>query len=223
MQVGTSARRAAVAALAIMAGVSLPVATPARAATVPAYAAWTFGGSAGAYTGTMSLGPGFPAATFSSNSTSGAGTGLQTGASTWLPAGSPFGGVFGSSENLPYVNLRPAANNALSPSTTTFTFAAPIPAGSWAFALGDIDADLVQLSATDSGGNPVAAADLGFQAAFNYCDATRAERDLGYRPRDFTDTLRDTIVDLLDRGLATASTDKLRALVASKRANTGSR
>jgi dihydroflavonol-4-reductase len=52
-----------------------------------------------------------------------------------------------------------------------------------------------------------------YAARFNFCDATRAERELGYRPRAFEATLRDTVVDLLRRGLAPASTDKLRALI----------
>jgi dihydroflavonol-4-reductase len=55
-----------------------------------------------------------------------------------------------------------------------------------------------------------------YASRFNYCDATRAERELGYRPRPFEETLRDTVVDFLDRGLAKASTDKLRALTSSR-------
>jgi dihydroflavonol-4-reductase len=31
---------------------------------------------------------------------------------------------------------------------------------------------------------------------FNYCDSSKAVRELGYRTRPFTDTLRDTIIDL---------------------------
>ena len=35
-----------------------------------------------------------------------------------------------------------------------------------------------------------------------YCDSGKAMRELGFAPRDLTDTLRDTIADLLSRGVA---------------------
>jgi LPXTG-motif cell wall-anchored protein len=35
--------------------------------------------------------------------------------------------------------------------------------------LGDIDADMVEIAATDADGNPVSADDLGFSGVFNYC------------------------------------------------------
>lgn len=34
-----------------------------------------------------------------------------------------------------------------------------------------------------------------------YCDATRAERELGFQPRDPNDTLHDTVADLRERGV----------------------
>jgi hypothetical protein len=37
---------------------------------------------------------------------------------------------------------------------------------------------------------------------FWYCDAGKAIRELGFEPRDLTETLRDTIEDLLARGVA---------------------
>ena len=37
---------------------------------------------------------------------------------------------------------------------------------------------------------------------FWYCDAGKAIRELGFSPRDLTETLRDTIEDLLARGVA---------------------
>jgi hypothetical protein len=93
-----------------------------------------------------------------------------TGGSTWLSDGTPIGAKYGSSRNQPYLNLRPFADNASSPSTTTYTFDAPAPSSGWAFALGDIDADSVRISGTSATGAALTAADLGFQDAFNYCD-----------------------------------------------------
>jgi uncharacterized repeat protein (TIGR01451 family) len=129
-------------------------------------------GNSGAYSGTMtSTAIGFPAATFTSTSRSGQ-VGPQSGASTWLPAGSPPGAVYGSSEGRQYLNLRPAADNATSPSVTTYTFATPTPAAGWTFVLGDIDADQVTITATAPDGSAVPVQDLGFAGVFNYCDAS---------------------------------------------------
>ncbi|MPZ28289.1 MAG: LPXTG cell wall anchor domain-containing protein [Micromonosporaceae bacterium] len=163
-------------ALALAAGLPLlgTLALPPSPATAQepdaSYAEWTLAGSGGDYTGTMTLPPAFPAAGFTSDSRAPAS--LVSGASNWLSGATPFGAEFGSSQDQPYVNLRPAADNADAPSTTTYQFASPTPAGGWGFALGDIDADRVEISATDPDGNPVPAAGLGFQEAFNYCDAS---------------------------------------------------
>ncbi len=98
--------------------VSAPVAA---AAPGPVYGRFTdLAGTSGAYRGTMTLAPGFPAATFTSTSRSG-GVGPQSGTTAWLPAGSPPGVVYGSSQNQAYLNLRPAADSAASPSVTTYT------------------------------------------------------------------------------------------------------
>jgi hypothetical protein len=134
------------------------------------YATWTSGGADGDFTGTMTLPPAFPQATWTSNSR--APIAIPGGASNWLPDWTPFGAVYGSSQNNPYLNLRPAADSADSPSTTTFTFASPTPPAGWGFVVGDIDADMVEVSATDVDGNPVPGAALGFQDAFNYCEMT---------------------------------------------------
>jgi dihydroflavonol-4-reductase len=48
---------------------------------------------------------------------------------------------------------------------------------------------------------------------FNYCSARKAERELGYRMRAFSDTLADTIVDHLRRGAARPTTPELRSLL----------
>jgi LPXTG-motif cell wall-anchored protein len=158
------------AALAVASFVVAGAPTPASAQSVPTYATWTLAGSSGAFAGTMTLPAGFPAATFTSNSLAPAN--VPSGATNWIPASTPLGAVYGSSQGESYVNLRPVANNPTSPSTTTYTFASPTPPGAWAFALGDIDADQVEVLATDAAGNPVPVAGLGFQGVFNYCDAS---------------------------------------------------
>ncbi|GGD68466.1 hypothetical protein GCM10007269_09500 [Microbacterium murale] len=108
-------------------------------------------------------------ATITSNSLGGGGIGVISGASTWLSEGTPIGAKYGSSRNQPYLNLRPQANTATTPSTTTYTFATPAPSSGWAFALGDIDADSLRISGTSASGAALTAADLGFRDAFNYC------------------------------------------------------
>lgn len=132
------------------------------------YAAWSLDGSSGGYSGTMNLGGGFPDATFTSNSSQAT---LPGGSSSFLPAGSAPGQVFGSSSGNAYLNQRPKGNSAGAPAITTYTFESPTPAGGWGFVLGDIDADKARVSATGADGQPVAIKDLGFQGVFNYCDA----------------------------------------------------
>jgi Bacterial Ig domain len=110
---------------------------------------------------------GFPAAQVSTNSSS---VLVPSGASAYLNAGTPFGAAYGSSKGEPYLALRTASG--LQPSNTVITFATPPAAGTWAFALGDVDADLVRVEATDPAGNPVPTADLGFQGSFNYCQGS---------------------------------------------------
>lgn len=126
-------------------------------------------GSAGNYTTTMQqLAAGFPEATVGSDSRGG--VGVISGASTWLSETSPPGQTYGSSRNRPYLNLRPRADRAETPSTTTYTFERPTPPGGWAFVLGDIDADEVTVTAKGSDGQAISAAELGFQGVFNYCE-----------------------------------------------------
>jgi len=140
-------------------------AAPANAAPSDGYANWTTSGSANAWAGTLSLPAGFPATTLTSTSRT---LGLSGGGSSWLSADTPAGELVGTSRNKPYLSINPAANSAGSVSTTTFTFATPTPVGVWGAAFGDIDAEVLGVSATTAGGAPVAAADLGV-TAFNYC------------------------------------------------------
>lgn len=143
------------------------------AAPSDGYADWTFGGTNRNFQGTVSLPDGFPDVSFTSDSRTPPSPPLPSGASSWLPAGSPFGAAFGSSEGKRYVSLRPNADGTpANPSTTTYDFASPTPTSGWGFALGDIDAETLTVSASDAAGDPVSAAGLGLQGAFNYCDAS---------------------------------------------------
>lgn len=49
------------------------------------------------------------------------------------------------------------------------------------------------------GAPPIAAADVEMGQYFWYCSSEKAERELGFSPRDAGDTLRDTVRDLVDR------------------------
>ncbi|GAB6937839.1 hypothetical protein JCM11754A_13630 [Isoptericola variabilis] len=160
----------ALAALSIAALSAVVAPTTATAATTAGWAEWDpLTGTAGDWSTTMQLpAGGFPAATMTSNSRGG-GVGVISGASSWLADSTPPGEAFGSSRNQPYVNLRPQADRPTTPSTTTYTFERPTPAGGWAFVLGDIDADWVRVSAHGADGQPLTAAELGWQGAFNYC------------------------------------------------------
>lgn len=131
---GGSRRRLA-AAIGAVGVVALGAgAQPAFAQEAGDYAEWTLEGTSGDFSGTMTLPAGFPVASYSSDSR--ADTAVPTGASNWIPADAPFGGVYGSSQGMPYLNLRPAADNATSPSTTTYEFSSPTPVAGWGFALG---------------------------------------------------------------------------------------
>lgn len=153
------------ALVAVMVG-----ALPAAAATTTSWAGWELlSGSPGAYTSSVQIAA-QPAvsATVTSDSRGGQ-VGVISGASTWLAEGTPVGAKYGSSAGQPYVNLRPKADNATSPSTTTYSFAAPTPASGWTFVLGDIDADSVRIHAVAGDGHVLDAAELGFREGFNYC------------------------------------------------------
>ncbi|MGH8776066.1 MAG: MSCRAMM family protein [Jiangellaceae bacterium] len=145
--------------------------TTASAVTTAGWADWEpLTGTAGSFTTSMQLpAGGFPEASVTSDSRSGQ-VGVQSGASAWHGTSTPPGGKYGSSQNRPYLNLRPRADTPAAPSATTYTFASPTPSSGWAFVLGDIDADQVQISAKGPDGQPLTATELGFQGTFNYCE-----------------------------------------------------
>jgi len=107
-----------------------------------------------------------PAASWTSTATN---VTFPTGASTWLGPTTPFGAYFGSSQGRAYMNqnLGPASG----PSTITYTFASVTPTGNWGFALGDIDADTVRITAADSLGDPVPTG-TWYESSFNYCNVS---------------------------------------------------
>ncbi|MBE7163191.1 MAG: carboxypeptidase regulatory-like domain-containing protein, partial [Williamsia herbipolensis] len=147
---------------------------PASAAdAASAWADWgPITGSSNDYATTMRIPVrGFPAATVATDSRGN--VALPSGSSTYLRPSTPPGDAFGTSRDHPYLNLRPQADTASSPSTTTYTFDSPTPPAGWTFVLGDVDADKVQVSAKDADGQDVSAAriDGWFQGSFNYAGA----------------------------------------------------
>lgn len=169
---------AGLTALALGAALAIGGATSASAEPQGNWGTFTLSGSSRAYTGTMTL-AGFPETTFTSNSRQ---SSVVSGASTWQSASTPVGAAgFGSSRGQTYLNQRPLADNTTSPSVTTYTFAEPTPgARSWAFVLGDVDADQATVTATGANGQPVSATGLGFNGqgggtvGYNSCSAAVA-------------------------------------------------
>ena len=144
--------------------------TQSDGATTPGGTYATFSGPTGAnpsWTSSVAIpgANGFPAASLATNSLT---PSVPSGSSTWLSASTPFGGQFASSQNQPYFVFSPTTGQA--PSTTTITFATPTPTAGWGFALGDVDAEKIQISASDVNGAAVAISALGFQSVFNFCD-----------------------------------------------------
>jgi len=135
---------------------------PASAATTEtAYGHWDMSGQSGTLTVPVT---GFPTAQVTTTSSS---VQVPGGTSSYLNTSTPFGAKYGNSRGEQYLVLRTSAG--LNPSSSVLTFNTPTKPGSWSFALGDVDADLVRVSATGPSGNPVSNADLGFQGTFNYC------------------------------------------------------
>lgn len=165
---------------AAAAALVLAFSSPAMAAEPGNYAIWNVSGGSGAWSGTGVPAAGFPVATISSNASS---VTNPTGASSFLGPATPIGAAFGSSQRQNYLNIGTAPG--FGASTTTVDFAKPTPAGKWAFALGDIDADEVTVSALDANGDPVPTAALGFQSTFNYCAVS--PRPSGCTGIDFSD------------------------------------
>ena len=93
-----------------------------------------------------------------------------SGQSAFLNASTPFGQAFGSSQGKPYALLRSAKGR--NPSTTVLHFDRPLVPGTWGLALGDVDAEKVQVTAYDAAGARIPTAGIGFQGSFNFCQGT---------------------------------------------------
>ncbi|PCN47690.1 hypothetical protein Csp2054_11320 [Curtobacterium sp. 'Ferrero'] len=158
---------AGLTALALGSGLALLGASTASAEPVQQWGTFTLSGGSKAYAGTVTM-AGFPATTFTSDSRQST---VVSGNSTWQSASTPPGQRFGTSRGSTYLNQRPLADQSGQPSTTTYTFSEPTPVGSWAFVLGDVDADQAMISATVQGGGQATAAQLGFQSVYNSCSA----------------------------------------------------
>jgi hypothetical protein len=162
-------------ALTLLAGAFLMVLSPAPAhAMTDSWAEWApVSGTSNDYSTTMTQrSAGFPQAQMASDSR--ANVALPSGASTFLDTSTPPGAKYGTSRGSAYINLRPKADTPSGPSTTTYAFENPTPDTGWAFVLGDIDSDQVQILATDENGDPVSAAEIAswFQGSFNYAGGT---------------------------------------------------
>ncbi|GGU29446.1 MSCRAMM family protein [Nocardioides albus] len=158
-------------ALVLLAGAFITVLSPAPAhAMTDSWAGWApISGTSNDYSTTMTQrSAGFPRAEMASDSR--ANVALPSGASTFLDTSTPPGAKYGSSRGSAYINLRPKADTPSGASTTTYAFENPTPDTGWAFVLGDIDSDQVQILATDENGGPVPAAEISswFQGSFNY-------------------------------------------------------
>jgi hypothetical protein len=131
--------------------------------TAGVYGDWTLSGK----TGTVIVPDAdLPAGYFSSTA---ARLAVPSGASTYVNDSMPFGQEFGSSKNHNYLQF--GALSSTQPSRTTIRFKTLTPAGDWGFALGDIDAEKVELEAFGANGR-LSSAELGWRGAFNYCAAS---------------------------------------------------
>ena len=145
---------------------TVPVATSIADCSVPAppcstasrYASYTNAGT----TGTVATAPNVFAGTYTSQrSVGGPFTSATLGAST------PWGGVYGSSAGKQYIS--PNSPTTSGSSSTVFNFSpAASPANQFGFALGDVDAESITISAIGTDGVPLTAAELGYQSSFNY-------------------------------------------------------
>ena len=157
---GAAVRFGAVAAIA---AAVLFVASPAQAATPPVGVFPVITTTGGGFDATFSAASGMPTAHITTNAP---GATAAAGASAFLGSATTFGAEYGSSRKQPYLTV--PVIPPFGASTTTITFDTPTPVG-WGFALGDVDADYVSITATN-GPTALTTAQLGVQAPANYCD-----------------------------------------------------
>lgn len=124
------------------------------------YADWTVSGTSASATLTGTV---FPEIT---GTRTGGSWQVAAGGSTWLSADTAFGEEFGSSRDKPYLfTTLPLGGTSTS---VTLTFDTAPTAGTWGFALGDIDAEDITITATGTDGQPLDVS-TWFQSAFNAC------------------------------------------------------
>jgi hypothetical protein len=149
---------------------SIAVALVATAALASAPAVAAPGDRAGVYSvwaggppSAVSIAPGFPNATVSSDDPS-----LSVASTATLTAASPPGALFGTSSGYQHLSFSPRSlgGGAWASTSTTLTFESPTPTYGWAFILGDIDSEIVIVTASGPDG-PVSGAELGFVSAFD--------------------------------------------------------
>lgn len=153
--------RRALLVIATVTVLAVGLAMPAGSAPIGTWSptSWTDGTGVVEFPGVVGLGPG--AAT-----TDATGTQVFGGSSLWLGTDTPFGAEFGSTQGEPYAQIGLAPGNQ--PSTTTVTFPSPSPGSGWGFAVGDIDADVLTISA-DGPDGPLPTSAIGFESTFNLC------------------------------------------------------
>lgn len=122
------------------------------------YGTWKATGGVGGTGDVTFAGTTFPSATFTST------VGTQSVASSATLTGStPFGQVYGTSSGKTYLSVGVPST----PGTITLTFASAPTAGSWGFALGDLDAESVAISARNDSGAAINVSDW-YRQSFNY-------------------------------------------------------
>ena len=160
----------AAAALLLLAAASPASAAP---ATIGSFPTWVMARTTDAgltFSGRADFSPAaaFPGVSVETNSTT---VKTPSGDSAWLGDSTGFGQHFGSTRAQPYLYLSPATGG---PSTTTIEFDSAPPAG-WGLAVGDIDADFVQIIPRDADGDILPGSVLGAQDTdgtplLNYCN-----------------------------------------------------
>lgn len=152
------------AMLAVVASVTLGVSSANAATTGAAYVGWSVSGT----TGTVTMPTGYPKATWATTPSSQS-ISVYGGAGTVPNGSTPWGAVFGSASNKQYGALQLPMSGVVGGSTAsvTFTFATPMPAGSFGINLGDVDAENVTVTAAGPNG-ALTGVELGSQGAYNY-------------------------------------------------------
>jgi hypothetical protein len=122
------------------------------------YGTWTATAGVGGTGEVTFAGTTFPSATFTST------VGTQSVASSaTLTSTTPFGQMYGSSSGKTYLSVGVPSTSG----TVTLTFASAPAAGIWGFALGDVDAESVAITARDASGNAINVS-AWYQQSFNY-------------------------------------------------------